>query len=186
VAGIVCPSRQVAPTLDPGTRRGTRRPKVELEAQGDPDAQSDWRGPPTDRPPDDPHPCKGSSRGSLQERAVSRHANHLSSARGDNGLSANATLLEKIQNEVRTPSNQRHASEGGSSQDRRTRRVRSWRHTSGCRFRAKGYVCDKLSPSRNLSRNLFPRVVFLQRTKSAGSMAQSGSWASCSLPSAGA
>jgi hypothetical protein len=28
--------------------------------------------------------------------------------------------------------------------------VRSWRHTSGCRFRVKGHVCGKLSPSRNL------------------------------------
>jgi hypothetical protein len=35
--------------------------------------------------------------------------------RGSNGLSANAALLEKIQNEVQTPSNQRHASQAGSS-----------------------------------------------------------------------
>jgi hypothetical protein len=64
--------------------------------------------------------------------------------------------------------------------------VRSWRHTSGCRFRVKGYVCGTLSPSRNLGRNLFPRGVFLQCAKSAGSMAQWESKATCSSPTAGA
>jgi hypothetical protein len=155
-------------------------------AQGYPDVQSDRRGPPTDRPPDDPPPCKGASRGSLQERAGFRHASQLSSGRGNNGLSGNAALSEKIQNKVQTSSNQRYASEAGSSQDRsRTRRVRSWRHTSGRRFRAKGYACGNLSPSRNLGRNLSPRGVFLQSTESASSMAEWERLASCSHPIAG-
>jgi hypothetical protein len=161
--------------------------RVESAAQGGPDTQADRRGPPTDRPPDPP-PCKGAFRGSLQERAGSRHADQLSSARDNNGLSGNAALLEKIQIKVQSPSNQRHASEAGlPSQDcSRTRRVRSWRHTSGGRFRAKGYVCDKLSPSRNPGRNLFPRGVFLSPTESAGSMAQRECKATCSHPIAGA
>jgi hypothetical protein len=119
--------------------------KVELRAQGDPDGQADRRGPPTDRPPGPP-PCKGASRGCLQERAGTRHAGQLSSARGNNGLSGNPALLQKMQIKVQWPSNQCHASEAGlSSQDRtRSRRVRSWRHTSGCRFSVKRVrVCHK-------------------------------------------
>jgi hypothetical protein len=110
----------------------------------------------------------------LQERASTRQADQLSSVRGNNGLSGNAALLEKIQIKVQSPSNQCHASEAGlTSQDcSRSRRVRSWRHTGGCRFRVKGYVCATKAPSRYLGRNLFPRGVFLQSTESAGSMAQ--------------
>jgi hypothetical protein len=44
----------------------------------------------------------GASRGSLQERAGSRHASQLSSARGNDGLSGDTALLEKIQNKVQT------------------------------------------------------------------------------------
>jgi hypothetical protein len=54
------------------------QPKVELKASGDPDPQSGKKGRPTDRPPDKPPPWKGASRGSLQERAGSRHASQLS------------------------------------------------------------------------------------------------------------
>jgi hypothetical protein len=92
--------------------------KVELSTQGDPDTQRDRRGPPTDRPPDKPPPWKGAVRGSLQERAGSRHASQLLSARGINGLSGNAALLQKMQIEVQTPSNQCHASQAGSSHGR--------------------------------------------------------------------
>jgi hypothetical protein len=89
--------------------------------------------------------AKGASRGCLQERVGTRHADQLSSARGNNGQSGNAALLQEMQIKVQSPSNQCHASEAGlSSQDRRTRRVRSWRHTSGGRFRVKRVrVCHK-------------------------------------------
>jgi alpha-glucosidase (family GH31 glycosyl hydrolase) len=53
--------------------RGTYQ-EVELRAQGEANGQADRRGPPTDRPPDPP-PCKGASRGCLQERAATRHPN---------------------------------------------------------------------------------------------------------------
>jgi hypothetical protein len=44
---------------------------------------SSHRGLPTDRPPDKPPPCKGASRGCLQERASTRHDSQLaSSSRG--------------------------------------------------------------------------------------------------------
>jgi hypothetical protein len=82
----------------------------EQEEQGVPEEQNDRRGPATDRHSSDPPPCKGAARGSLQERAGSRHDGQLSSARGNNGLSGNAALLEKIQVKVQSPSNQRHAS----------------------------------------------------------------------------
>jgi hypothetical protein len=38
-------------------------------------------------------------------------------SRGNNGLSGNAALLEKIQIKVQSPSNQRHASEAGLSSE---------------------------------------------------------------------
>jgi hypothetical protein len=72
------------------------------------------RGPPTDRPPDKPPPvgillstspagvkpppCKGASRGCLQERAGARHVSQLASfTRGSYGLSGNATPLQTMQ-----------------------------------------------------------------------------------------
>jgi hypothetical protein len=109
-------------------------------------------------------------RGGSHERASSRHVSQLASSRGTNGLSGNALPLEKIQERVKTPSNQSHASAAGSSQG--SHPVRSWRHTSGRTSRVNGYVGGILSPSPNLGRNLFPYGVFLRSTKSAGSMAQ--------------
>jgi hypothetical protein len=146
--------------------------KAEQVAQGLPEAQSDRRGPPTDRSPDKPPPWKGAVRGSSYERASSRHVSHLASSRGIIGLSGNASPLEKIQQRVKTPSNQCQSSAAGSSQG--SHPVRSWRHTSGRRSRVNGYVCGNLSPSPNLGRNLFPCGVFLRSTKSAGSMEQGG------------
>jgi hypothetical protein len=118
--------------------------KVELRAQGEVDGQADRRGPPTDRPPDTAI-GKGAFGGCLQESAGTRHADQLSSVHGNNGQSGNAVPLQIMQIKVQSPSNQCHASEAGpSSQDRRTRRVRSWRHTSGGRFRVKRVrVCHK-------------------------------------------
>jgi hypothetical protein len=147
--------------------------KIELKAQGDPDAQNDRRGLPTDRPPDKTPPWKGAVRGSSYERVSSRHVSQLASARGINGLSGNAAPLEKIQIRVQTQSNQCHASAAGSSQGQSsTRRVRSWRHTSGGRSRGNGYVCGKSPPFPNPGRSLFPYGVFLRSTESAGSERQ--------------
>jgi hypothetical protein len=69
--------------------------KVEHEAQILLDAQSDRRGPPTDRPPHKPPPWKGVFAGSLCERASSRHASQLASSRGTIGLSGKTSPLEK-------------------------------------------------------------------------------------------
>jgi hypothetical protein len=72
------------------------------------------RGPPTDRPPGDPPPCIGASRGSLQERAGSRHLSQLASSHGTHSLSGNATPLESIQYRVYAPSNYPASSQAGS------------------------------------------------------------------------
>jgi hypothetical protein len=129
-----------------GKRYGKVCYKVEQNAQGVPDAQSDRRGPPTDRPPDKPAPWKGAVRGSSYERASSRHVSQLASSCGNNGLSGKASPLEKIQLRVKTPSNQRHASAAGSSQV--SHPVGSCRHTSGRRSRASGYVCGSKESKR--------------------------------------
>jgi hypothetical protein len=89
-----------------------------LELLVDPQVQSDRRDPPTDRPPDKPPPWKGASMGNLPERAGSRHASQLTTARGNTALRGKAELLEQIQNEVQTPSNQRHAIHADSSHRR--------------------------------------------------------------------
>jgi hypothetical protein len=81
-----------------------------------PEAQSDGSGPATDRAPGDPPPCKGASRGSLQERAGSRHISQLASSRWIHSLSGNATPLESIQYKVYAPSNYPASSQAGSSQ----------------------------------------------------------------------
>jgi hypothetical protein len=184
------PSTRISKELAPGnsnrsfrrsSRKGKRRGlkhgkgchKVETCTQGDPDAQSDRRGPPTDRPPGKPPPWKGVFEGSSYERASYRHASQLASSRGTSGLSVNASPLEKIQLSVKTPSNQRHGSAAGSSQGpSSTHVVRSWRHKSGRRSGVNGYACGNSSPFPNLGRNLFPCGVFLRCTKSAGTMAQ--------------
>jgi hypothetical protein len=56
---------------------------------------SSHRGPPTDRPPDKPPPCKGASRGCPLERAGTRHAGQLASfSRSSHCSSGNATPLQ--------------------------------------------------------------------------------------------
>jgi hypothetical protein len=111
--------------------------KVELRAQGEVNGQADREGPPTDRPPDTVM-GKGASRGCLEERAGTRHADQLSSAHGNNGQSGTPAALQKMQSLVQSPSDQCHPFEAGlSSQGRPTRRVRSWRHMSSGRFRVK-------------------------------------------------
>jgi hypothetical protein len=88
----------------------------------DPTQLSARRGPPTDRPPDKPPPCKGASRGCLQERAGTRHASHLASfTRGSYGLSGNATPLQKMQFEVCAPSIYSASYAAGSPQCSSTR-----------------------------------------------------------------
>jgi hypothetical protein len=110
--------------------------------------------------------------GALPRKCLFVYLCQLASSCGTFGLSGNASLMEKVQLKVKTPSNQRHASAAGFSQGPHF--VRSWRHTSGRRSRAKGYVCGNLSPSPNAGRNLFPCRVFLRSTESEGSMAQGG------------
>jgi hypothetical protein len=135
-------------------RYGQVGKKIEQKTHGAPDAQSDRRGPPTDRPPDKPPPWKGAVRGSSYDRSNSRHAIQLASSRGTFGLSGNVLPLEKSNLRVKTPSNQSHALAAGSS--RGIPSVGSWRHPGGRRSRVNGYVCGNLSPSPNLGRNLFP------------------------------
>jgi hypothetical protein len=69
--------------------------KVEQQGQDVPYAQSDRRGPPTDRPPDKPPPLKDAFKGSSYERASSRHVSQLASSRGSNGLSGKASPVQK-------------------------------------------------------------------------------------------
>jgi hypothetical protein len=67
----------------------------------------------------------------------------------------------------------RAGDEGTCMVQRRLRRVRSWRHTSGGRLRVQRGTCVANGhPPPNLSRNLFLRGGFLSSTESAGSMAQ--------------
>jgi hypothetical protein len=135
---------------------------------------SSHRGPPTDRPPDRPCIGKGVVRGCLQERAGTRHVSQPAFfARVGHSLSGNASPLQKMQIKAWTPSDC-HASFAAAnfSQDI-SRRVRSWRHTSGDRSRAKRDTCVTNGHlSSNLGRNLSLRGGFLSRTESAGSMAQ--------------
>jgi hypothetical protein len=129
--------------------------KVEQDTEDVPDEQSDRRGPPTDRPPDKPPPWKGAVVGSLFERAGSRHASQLASSRGSNGLSGNASPMQKICNlRAKMPSNLSHCSTAAGSS---LESVRSWMHTGHRRPRAKRDTCVTFGhPSPNLGRNLFP------------------------------
>jgi hypothetical protein len=137
--------------------------KIEQKTQNMPDAQSDRRGPHTDRPPDKPPPWKGAIVGILHERASSRHASQLASSRGFNGLSGNASPAQKCNLRVKRPSNQSHASAAGSSQEFTS--VRSWMHTSGHQYRVKRDPCvTNGHPSSNLGRNLFPSRRFSCRS----------------------
>jgi hypothetical protein len=127
------------------------------------------RVPATDRPPDRPCIGKGVARGCLQERAGTRHFIQLVSfARVRYSLSGNATLLQKMQFKVWTPSDCHASLAAGSSQDD-SRRVRSWKHTSDARSRVKRDTCVAIGhPSSNLGRNLFPCVVFLPFNRISG------------------
>jgi hypothetical protein len=85
-------------------------------SRADPEQLSARRGPPTDRPPDKPPPCKGAVRGSLIERAGSPYASQLASfSCGIHGLSGTPAHLESIQNIVQSPSNYPASSQAGSS-----------------------------------------------------------------------
>jgi hypothetical protein len=133
---------------------------------------SSHRGPPMDRLPDKPPPCKGAFVGYLSERADTRHEGQLASfARGILSLSGNATLLQKLQNKEWTPSDRSAYSQAGRT-SLKIRRVRSWEHTSGDRSRVQRDTCVAIGhPSSDLGRNLFPCGVFLWSTESAGSIA---------------
>jgi hypothetical protein len=128
----------------------------------DPEQLSSRRGPPRDRPPGRPPPCKGASRGCLRESAGTLYASQSDSfTRVSHSLSGNATSLQTMQNKVCAPSNYSASPAVGSSPGV-SRRVRSWKHTDAGRSRVNGFV-------PNLGRDL----VRLPRTKSAGSVAQS-------------
>jgi hypothetical protein len=139
--------------------QGTRTSQTECAAlqdgsKVDPTQLSARRGPPTDRPPDKPPPCKGALRGSLQERAGTRHVSQLASfTRGYYSLSGNDTPLQKMHLKVFSPSNYSASHAAGSSQ---MICEQSWRLVRCDRFRANGYVCCTRQPFQNLSRNLFP------------------------------
>jgi hypothetical protein len=109
-----------------------------------------------------------SSNGSFIETPRSHQLAFFS--RGFNSSGGNAIPLQQMQFRGYAPSNYSAFSAAGTSQS--SRRVRSWRHTSGGRSRVKWDTCvANGNPSSNLGRNLFPCGVFLSSTKSAGSMA---------------
>jgi hypothetical protein len=100
------------------------------------------------------NPLPENASSSIRSNREPIYASQLASSRGSLGLSGNASPMEKSNLRVKTPSNQSHASAAGSS--RGSQSVRSWRHTSGRRYRVNWYVCGNLSPSPNLGRNLSP------------------------------
>jgi hypothetical protein len=107
------------------------------------------RGPPTDRPPDEPPPWKGVFRGCLLERGGTPHVSQLASfTRGSYCLIGNATPLQKMQFKGCAPSNNSASRAVGSSQNSGTRlasRAGGLRGVVGSG--STGYVCDNWSPS---------------------------------------
>jgi hypothetical protein len=143
------------------------------------------RGPPTDRPPGQPPPCKGAIVESLTERAGSPYLSQLaSSSCGSYSLSGNATPLQQMQFEVCAPSNySATSSQVGSSPSQVPEDDEC---LAGCTRVATGsgstgYACDLSHPSPNLSHSLFLCGRFLLPPNQRRPMAQRdnshfGSW----------
>jgi hypothetical protein len=94
-------------------------------------------------------------------------------------LSGNTPPMQSMQINVWSPSDCQASSQAGSSLV--SSRVQSWMHPRCGRFRVNGYVCDKLSPFPNLSRNLSPPRRFLATPDSAAFNSTAGT----SHPSSG-
>jgi hypothetical protein len=89
---------------------------------------------------------------------------------GDLDSEPDSTLFAEIAKKgVWTPSDCHASSQAGSS---RQIRVRSWMHPRDGRLRVNGYVCGKLPPFPNLSRNLSLCGGFLPHPCQRRSMAQ--------------
>jgi hypothetical protein len=146
------------PGFSPGYE-GTHMKTIEQGTQVNPREREDRRGPPRDRPPDKPHPWKGTVAGCTLERACTRHDQRASShVCGTSRVSGHTLPLQKMQFGVESPSFDCHSSfaAGTSSLS-----GLSWKPVSGHRSGVKRDMCvAQGNHSPNLGRNLSLRGGF--------------------------